>query len=70
MKFVTMGPIKSKPAFTQKMDWHWTDDKPLIELMMSYFIGNAYMGQYQIVVHFGYGSTMKYFVNICVFSLI
>ena len=31
---------------------------------------SVYMGQYQIVVHFGYGSTMKYFVNICVFSLI
>ena len=25
------------------------------------------MGQYQIVVRFGYGSTMKYFVYICVF---
>ena len=33
-------------------------------------ISLKYMGQYQIVVHFGYGSTMKYFVGICVFSLI
>ena len=31
---------------------------------------HIYMGQYQIVVHFGYGSTMKYFVDISVFSLI
>ena len=30
----------------------------------------VYIGQYQIVVHFGYGSTMKYFANTCVFSLI
>ena len=30
----------------------------------------THMGQYQIVVHFGYGSTMKYFVEIRVFSFI
>ena len=28
------------------------------------------MGHYQSVVDFGYGSDMKYFVNICAFSFI
>ena len=35
--------------------------------LVTYF---TYLGQYQIVVHFGYGSTMKYFVYMFVFPLI
>ena len=36
----------------------------------SLFSTVKFIGKYQIVVHFTYGSTMKSFVNICVFSLI
>ena len=37
---------------------------------MDYTVGSVHMGQYQIVVYFEYGNTMKYFINTCVFSLI
>ena len=48
----------------------WEQYHPDFSFLNSFPPSAAYMGQYQIVVHFGYGSTVKYFVNICVFSLI
>ena len=69
LKFIPKGPIDHKLALVQVVAWHRTGEKPLPESMLTQFT-DAYMGQYQIVVHFGYGSIMKYFVDISVFSLI
>ena len=34
-KFVAMGPIDKNSALVQVMVWHWADDKPISEQMMS-----------------------------------
>ena len=42
LKLVPEGPIDSKPALVQVMNWRLTDDKPLPEQMMAQFT-DAYM---------------------------
>ena len=42
VKFVPRSPINNNPALVQVMAWRRTDDKPLSELMLTWFI-DAYM---------------------------
>ena len=42
LKFVPRSPIDNKPALAQVMAWHWTDTKPIPQLILTQF-SNAYM---------------------------
>ena len=46
-----MGAVNHKSKLVQTMAWHREDIKPLHESVMIQANG-AYMGEYQIVVHF------------------
>ena len=37
LKFVPKGQIDNGSVLVQVMAWHWTGDKPLLELMLTQF---------------------------------